>query len=248
MQAICIFDKFAKILKNMNKKVNFGISKLFISLIVLSTLISSCVQGDLYELYDKEDLVLGEFTKKTKPWSDPLLSEQGTHNGKAHFYGTECAAFALSYYLSGGQLEGSIDNSVKLQAIKALMNWNYNDDSFAYNPDLNNTYKTLILDDGMGASTQNRMIPAIKKLFNKVYVAATNSTGYLTTMLPNIDEDGNVSGMYFIVTEHHVSVPYFYNRNTLTFTCYDCDGDDFNARVINDIKFVLLEDPNSNNQ
>lgn len=60
---------------------------------------TSCVQGD-YELYD--DLELVSFTRKTKGWGDPLLSQQGTHNGKAIFYGTECAAFALSYYLSGG--------------------------------------------------------------------------------------------------------------------------------------------------
>lgn len=205
---------------------------------------TSCVQGD-YELYD--DLELVSFTRKTKGWGDPLLSQQGTHNGKAIFYGTECAAFALSYYLSGGQLEGSIDNTIKLQAVKALMNWKYTDDSFAYNDELNNTYKTEIMDKGGGASTQNRMIPAIKTLFNQTYVASTDRTGFMNTMLNDIDEEGNVSGMYYIITSNHISVPYLLDRSTLTFTCYDCDGSTFTARVKNDIISVLLRDPNSNN-
>lgn len=38
----------------MNKKVILGISKLFISLVVLSTLMSSCVQSDLYDLYEDD--------------------------------------------------------------------------------------------------------------------------------------------------------------------------------------------------
>lgn len=46
------------------------------------------------------------------------------------------------------------------------MNWKYTDDSFAYNEQLNNTYKTEIMDKGGGASTRDRMIPAIKTLLN----------------------------------------------------------------------------------
>ena len=216
-------------------------------LIIFISSMTSCVQGDSYDLYDEDELFLETHTKKTKVWSDPMLSVQGTHNGKAIFYNTECAAFALSYYLSGGELEGEINNSVKLQAIKALMNWNYSDDSFAYNEDLNNLYKTEIMDKGGGASTQDKMIPAIRRLFNQTYVAATDRTGFLNKMQNDIDEEGNVSGMYFIITKKHISVPYHLDRNTSTFTCHDCDGSYFTAEVYSDIISILLKDPDSNN-
>lgn len=195
----------------------------------------------MYELYEDDDLSINELTRRTKWDSDVLKGSTGEYNGKAVFYSTECAAFALSYYLSGRKLEGSIDNVTKLDAVEALMNWNYDDYSFAYNPEANEQYKTIIMDDGGGASTQNKMIPAIKRLFNKEYVQNQLSTTYMNVMQRDMDNEGNITGgMYYIVTTNHISVPYKYNGNTGAFSCHDCDGSNFTASI-NEIKFVLLE-------
>lgn len=211
-------------------------------------LMSSCVEGDLYDLYDEEELSINALIKKNKlnsdvvlGSSDVLLGNSGSWNGKAVFYSTECAAYALSYYLSGGKLEGDkldcIDNTIKLDAVKALMNWTDEDYSFALNPDRNYQYKTTIMDNGGGASTQNQMIPAISILFHKSFISQSNASIYMQQM---VNDGVLVNGMFYIITSGHVSVPYNYNNNTCVFTCYDSDGGDFTTSISNIIS-VLIE-------
>ena len=224
------------------RKINlFAHKGLLCIIITIITVMTSCVQGDLYELYEDDKLVLDGLVKKNKWSDDVLLGNTNSFDGKAVFYNTECAAFALSYYHSGGKLEGDnsdcIDNIIKLDAVRALMNWDDEDYSFAYNPDRNYQYKTTIMDNSGGASTQNQMIPAIQRLFKKTFVAQENATIYMGKMLSNgvLKE-----GMYYIVTTGHVSVPYSYNSSTGEFSCYDCDGSNFIVSV-NNIKAVLVE-------
>lgn len=225
----------------MEIKHLFTLKGLLCTTITIITVMTSCVQGDLYELYDNDELLLDGLVNRTKWSDDVLLGNTNSFDGKAVFYSTECAAFALSYYHSGGKLEGDnsdcINNIIKLDAVKALMNWDDEDYSFAYNPERNYQYKTTIMNNTGGASTQNQMIPAIKKLFGKTYVAQTNATNYMNKMLNNgvLKE-----GMYYIVTSGHVSVPYSYDSSNGIFTCYDCDGNDFTASI-NDIISVLIE-------
>jgi len=99
LQAICIFGKFAKNSKNMNKKVNFGISKFFISLIVLSTLMSSCVQGDYYELYD-DNLSINTIPLKKISKDDYSGSQTIGGQPNSPFTNT-CFIVVAAYYKNG---------------------------------------------------------------------------------------------------------------------------------------------------
>lgn len=210
------------------------------ALIVLFPLVS-CVNDDYYELYDEsEELSIAGLTSRTKWNSDVMKGSTGGYGGKAIFYSTECAAFALSYYLSGNKLEGQIDNVIKLKAIKALMNWDYDDYDYSFvdNPERNEEYKTAIMDAGGGAYVQSQMIPAIKRLFNEEYYDSASKNSYMKAM---VDSNGDYKGgMFYIVTSGHVSVPYAYDSDTGTFSCYDCDGSDFEAKL-KDIHCVLMK-------
>jgi len=68
-----------------------------LSMIVMCTvpLFASCVQSDLYELYDDEDLCINRNTPKTKGWLDNWWQDNFNSTVKDNWLDNECGLWAL---------------------------------------------------------------------------------------------------------------------------------------------------------